>query len=400
MRVIVIGAGVVGAATAYFLARSGHEVTVLDRQGQPGQGASFGNAGQLSYSYTDTLADVGMLRRLPGMLLGRDRGMRIQIDLPLLPWGVRFLWRCTRGRADAATVELLHLAARSANALESLLKDAPLDFGYRAAGKLMITGSAQTLAGLQRRADLKRQHGVRVDIVDAKESLAIEPALDAWRSPIAGAAYARNDSAGDAETFTRSLCNHLITHGLARVITGTDVQHLVRHRGRIVGVQTASGLLESDAVVICAGIGARKLVRGLPLCLPIYPLKGYSLTAAPGPRAPTVSLTDLDRRIVFATLAGRVRLAGLADCVGDDDSIDTQRVTELMRLGSEVLPEAAHFDAAQPWAGLRPATPSGLPLVGATRVPGLFLNVGHGALGWTLACGTAQQLAEQLPKRA
>lgn len=400
MRVIVIGAGVVGAATAYFLARAGHEVTVLDRHSRPGQGTSFGNAGQLSYSYTDTLADIGMLRRLPGMLLGRDRGMRIQLGLTLLPWGVNFLWRCTRRRADEATVHLLHLAARSANALESLLNDAPLDFGYRPAGKLMITGSAQTLAGLQRRADLKRQHGVRVDIVDAKESLAIEPVLEAWRSKILGAAYSRNDSAGDAEIFTRSLCDHLVSRGLARVNTGTDVERLVRHRGRIIGVQTPSGLLESDAVVICAGIGARKLVRGLPVCIPIYPLKGYSLTAAPGPSAPNVSLTDLDRRIVFATLAGRVRLAGLADCVGEDDSIDKQRVTELMRLGNEVLPEAARLDTAQPWAGLRPATPSGLPIVGGTRVPGLFLNVGHGALGWTLACGTAQQLAEQMPERA
>lgn len=396
MRIIVVGAGVVGAATAYFLAQRGHDVTVLDRHEQPGLGASFGNAGQLSYSYTDTLADAGMLRRLPGMLLGRDRAMRIRIDLALVPWGLRFLARCTQRQADHATVQLLQLAAKSASALESLLKDAPLDFGYRPAGKLMITSSAQTLAGLRRRAELKRQHGVRVDIVDAKDSVAIEPALQAWRSPIAGAAYAENDSAGDAEIFTRGLCNHLVTHGLARILTGMEVQRLVRHRGRIAGVQTSSRMLEADAVVICAGVGARRLMRDQLVCIPIYPLKGYSLTCTPGPRPPCVSLTDLDRRIVFANLAGRVRLAGLADCVGDDASIDAQRVSELRRLGTEVLPEAGHLDAAMPWAGLRPATPSGLPLVGGTRIPGLFLNVGHGALGWTLACGTAQQLAEQL----
>lgn len=397
MRIIIVGAGVVGAATAYFLAQRGHEITVLDRHARPGQGASFGNAGQLSYSYTDTLADVGMLRRLPGMLLGRDPAMRIRIDLALVPWGLRFLARCTRRQADVATVQLLQLAAESASAMEALLKHAPLDFGHRPAGKLMITASPQTLVGLRRRAELKRQHGVTVDIVDAKDSLAIEPALADWRSPIAGAAYARDDSAGDAEVFTRSLCDHLVTHGLARIITGVDVQRLLRHRGRIAGVQTESGTLEADAVVICAGVGTRRLVRGLPVCIPIYPLKGYSLTCAPGPRAPRVSLTDLDRRIVFANLAGRVRLAGLADCVGEDATIDVQRVSELRRLGNEVLPEAGDLDAAMPWAGLRPATPSGLPMVGSTRVPGLFLNVGHGALGWTLACGTARQLAEQLP---
>nr|WP_298718080.1 FAD-dependent oxidoreductase [uncultured Steroidobacter sp.] len=397
MRVIIVGAGVVGAATAYFVARRGHEVTLIDRHPQPAQGTSFGNAGQLSYSYTDTLADPKLLRRLPGMLLGRDVGMRILMDAALVPWGVRFLWNCTRRRADRGTVRLLQLASESAAALEDLLEDIPLDFAHRPAGKLLLTSSEQTLAGLRRRAELKRMHGVQIEIIGADECMSIEPALTGWRAKIAGAAYSRNDSAGDSLAFTRGLCERLSERGACKLELGTEVRHLVRHRNRVVGVETQQGCIEADAVIVCAGVDSTRLLRGSRLCVPIYPLKGYSVTPEVGPHPPQVSLTDLDRRIVFSNLGGRIRLAGLADCVGIDRSVDEQRVADLVRLGRDVLPESARFDEPlRAWAGLRPATPSGLPIVGRTSVNGLYLNVGHGALGWTLACGTARQLAGQL----
>lgn len=396
MRVIIVGAGVVGAATAYFVARRGHEVTLVDRHSEPAQGASFANAGQLSYSYTDTLADPRLLRRLPGMLLGRDVGMRILMDFALLPWGARFLWNCTRRRADDNTVRLLQLASESAAALEELLADIPLEFAHRAAGKLLLTSSPQTLAGLQRRAELKRMHGVRIDIVDAADCISIEPALSGWRAKIAGAAYSSDDSAGDALRFTRELCARLSERGACKLELGIEVR-LLRHRGRVIGVETQHGRIEADAVIVCAGVDTTRLLRGTGLCIPIYPLKGYSVTPEPGPQPPQVSLTDLDRKIVFSNLDGRIRLAGLADCVGIDRSVDERRVADLVELGRAVLPESARFDSPlRAWAGLRPATPSGLPIVGRTAVNGLYLNVGHGALGWTLACGTARQLAAQL----
>lgn len=397
MRVIIVGAGVVGAATAYFVAKLGHQVTLIDRHSAPAQGASFANAGQLSYSYTDTLADPKLLRRLPGMLLGRDVGMRVLLDLPLLPWGVRFLWNCTRERADRNTVRLLQLASESADALEALLDDIPLEFSHRPAGKLLLTSSSQTLAGLQRRAELKRIHGVQIDIVGAAECMSIEPALNGWRDKIAGAAYSRADDAGDALAFTRGLCERLSERGACKLETGVEVRRLLRHRNRIVGVETQHGRVEADAVIVCAGVDTRRLLRGTGLCVPIYPLKGYSVTPEPGPHPPQVSLTDLDRRIVFSNLDGRIRLAGLADCVGIDPSVDEARVADLVRLGRAALPDSARFDSPlRAWAGLRPATPSGLPIVGPTAVDGLYLNVGHGALGWTLACGTARQLASRL----
>lgn len=397
MRVIIVGAGVVGAATAYFVAKRGHDVTLLDQHAQPAQGASFANAGQLSYSYTDTLADPGLIAKLPAILLGRDSGMHIRFDSALLPWGVRFLWQCTRRRADRNTLQLLRLAAKSAAALEELLAEVPLEFGHRPAGKLMLTSSPMTLQRLQRRADLKRNHGVRVDIIDAKECVAIEPALAGWRGQLAGAAYAREDSAGDAQRFTRELCAALVSRNLCKILTDIKVHGLERRSGRIIGVQTSRGLLEADATIVCAGTGTPALLKGSGARVSIYPLKGYSVTPQAGTHPPSVSLTDLDRRIVFANLDGRVRLAGLADCVGGDATVDMQRVNYLVQLGQQVMPEAARFDASlQPWAGLRPATPSGVPMVGATAVRGLYLNVGHGALGWTLACGTGQLLAEQL----
>lgn len=397
MRVIIVGAGVVGITTAYFVAKHGHEVTVVDRHPLPAQAASFANAGQLSYSYTDTLADPGTLRRLPSMLLGRDIAMRISPDPALLPWGLRFLRQCTHERSDRNTVRLLHLAAESAQALDELLTDAPIRFDHRPAGKLMLTASAEKLNSLRRRAALKLEHGVRVDIVSAAECRSIEPALEGWRSDIAGAAYAENDHAGDARVFTRGLAEHLAVKGLAKIGTDIDVQELVRHRNRIVGACTRDGVTEADAVIVCAGVGTANLLRGTGLCVPIYPLKGYSVSPPPGANPPQVSLTDLDRRIVFSNLGGRVRLAGLADCVGMDATIDAQRVNDLVQLGRSAMPEAARFDSQlEAWAGLRPATPSGLPIIGRTRLRGLLLNVGHGALGWTLACGTARSVAAQL----
>lgn len=396
MRVIIVGAGVVGAATAYFAAKQGHEVTLIDRNPYPAGDASYANAGQLSYSYTDTLADPGLLRRLPGMLLGRDPGMRISLDLSLLPWGMRFLRYCTRRQADRNTARLLDLASESALSLEELLRDVAIDFHHARAGKLVLTSSPQKLDGLRRRAALKRANGVEVDIVDGNEARSIEPALAGWRDTIAGAAFARKDSVGDARAFTQGLCNYLESAGCI-FLRDTLVRGLIRHGRRIIGVDTPRGPINADAVVLCTGVGTRKLLRGTGLYVPIYPLKGYSVTHAPGPNPPRVSLTYLDGRIVFANIGGPMRLAGLADCVGYDASVDPQRIADLVRAGRAVMPDAMQFESSQQaWAGLRPATPSGLPIIGRTRLPGLFLNVGHGALGWTLACGSARQLATQL----
>lgn len=397
MRVIIVGAGVVGVTTAYFVAQRGHDVTLLERHSQPAQDTSFANAGQLSYSYTDTLADPGMLRRLPSLLLGRDIGMRIRIDTALIPWGLGFLWQCTRAKADRNTLELLRLATDSAQALDRLLADVALNFDHRPAGKLMVTASTQTLAGLRRRAVLKGEHGARIDVIGPAECKAIEPALEGWRGEIAGASYSENDHVGDARTFTRGLFEHLQTSRLCDIKTGVAVTGLRLQGHRVTGVETATGPIEADAVIVCSGIGTRRLLRGTGIRVPLYPLKGYSVTQPPGSRPPRVSITDLDRRIVFANLGGRIRLAGLADCVGIDASINPQRIADLVALGRDVMPEAARYDEPrEPWAGLRPATPSSLPIVGSTRLHGLYLNVGHGALGWTLACGTASRLAAVL----
>jgi len=394
MRVVIIGAGVVGATTAYFIARRGHDVTLLERREHVALETSFANAAQLSYSYTDTLAGPGFISKLPAMLLGRDVGMRIRLDPALIAWGLRFLSHCNRRAADRGTLQLLDLAAASRSALEWLLTQVPLEFGRRAAGKLMVTASAETLANLQRRAEQKRQHGVTVEIIDYRRCCELEPALAAWRGRIAGAAYAPSDDVGDAHRFTRALCEHLVATRLGRVLTNIEARKLLLQRGRIVGVQTGQGDLEADVVVICAGIRSRALLRTVGLAVPLYPLKGYSVTAAAGPTPTQMSITDVDRRIVFATLRDRVRLAGFADCRGNDTTVDARRIADLVGLGRSVLPDAAQFEGElQAWAGLRPATPSGLPIVGPTRVRGLYLNVGHGGLGWTLACGSAQQLA-------
>jgi D-amino-acid dehydrogenase len=398
MRVIIIGAGVVGATTAYFVARRGHEVTMIERNAQAACGTSLANAAQLSYSYTDALASPGMLRNLPAILRGKDLATRMRLDAALIPWGARFLWHCSRRRSDSNTVALLHLAMRSAAAMATLLSDIPLDFCQRTAGKLILTSSPRALGNLRQRAELKRRHGVAVEILTRAECLVKEPALEDWHGgDIAGAAYAPQDAVGDPHLFATRLCSHLTSQGRIKLIPDTSVAALQQHQGRVVGIDTPRGVIEGDAVVICAGVGANALLRPLGLSVPIYPLKGYSITAALGSHTPQVSITDLDRRIVFAKLGSQVRLSGFVDFAGEDASIDACRIADLARLGRSVLPEAAKLDRDfKPWAGLRPATPSSLPIVGRTRIPGVHLNIGHGGLGWTLACATAHDLAEQL----
>ena len=397
MRVVIVGAGVVGLTTAYFVAKLGHEVTVLERDATVANGTSRANAGQLSYSYTDTLASPGFLWRLPAIMLGRDRGMQVRFDATLVSWGLQFLRHCNRRDSDANTVHLLRLADESMRAMEELLADVPLQFAARVAGKLLVTSSAKVFSQLSRRTELKRRHGTTIEIVSHYRCRELEPALAHWRTPIAGGAFAPMDWVGDSHLFSRELCAQLTARSMSKILTRAPVVRLMQHRGRVVGVRTAAGEIEADVVVVCTGASANQLLRDVASGVCIYPLKGYSVTCAPGPDAPQVSITDLDRRIVFANLDGRVRVAGLADCRGNDPAIDERRVADLVTLCREVLPGAADFvGTTSPWAGLRPATPSGLPIVGRTRIPGLLLNLGHGGLGWTLACGTAQKLAAAL----
>ena len=269
-----------------------------------------------------------------------------------------------------------------------------LEFAHRKAGKLIIYGDAGSLDGAARLAEAKRAKGIAIEVLDEKAAKALEPALDHYRAGIAGAVHAPGDAVGDCALFTRALVKAAASRHGTRIRNGVAVTGFLGDRRGLKGVATGSGAHEAQAIVLAAGLHSPDLGRLLGIDLPLYPVKGYSLTAPAGRHAPDVSLTDRSARLLIARLGDKVRAAGLADLDGWHDQPDQKRIEGMRAQVQRLFPEAADWDRAQPvWMGRRPMTPDGRPLIGPSAIPGLFLNVGHGGLGWTLACGSARRLA-------
>ncbi len=402
MRICVLGAGIVGLATAWQLRQHGHKITVIDRD-QPGHGASGGNGAQLSYSYVAPLADPGIWGQLPKLLLAADSPLKLRPRLDPLQWlwGLRFLAACRAGTAQATTAQLLKLAFESRAAFDAMRAQLQPDCDFSATGKLVLYDSPEGLAGAGRQLALQRRMGSQQQLVSAQECVAIEPALDGYRRHIAGAVYTPSECAADCFKLCQALAQALAADGV-HMLTRHAVRGLVQRAGRAVAAQTSAGEIEADAFVVALGTASHALGRQLGVYLPVYPLKGYSITVAADPApgaAPRVSVTDSARKVVFARLGARLRVAGMAEIVGADTHIPPARIRTLIDATQAVFPQcSSSFDAPAPWTGMRPATPTGLPIVGRVgRAPAnVLFNTGHGALGFTLAFGTAARIAAQL----
>ncbi|HEY3146142.1 MAG TPA: FAD-dependent oxidoreductase [Dongiaceae bacterium] len=396
MRIIVVGGGVVGVTSAYWLRLAGHEVALIERETQAGRGISAGNGGQLSYAYVEPLAGPDLWTKFPAILLGFDSAVRMRPDLSLdsIRWGLAFLRQCLGRRQADALKALLVLAAESHRALAELLNDVPLAFDYAPAGKLILYRDAKSLARAEKLAEIKRTYGFRLEIADRARCLALDPALIGYGNDFAGGVYAPEDAAGDCALFTRGLYAHLARAMGVEALSGRRVTHLLSRNGRVAGAALETGEMPADAVVLANGIAAPRLAATVGLKLPIEPVKGYSVTAPARPEAPIVSLTDRADKIVFAHLGHRLRAAAFADLDGWSPAIDPERARHVLALARHLFPHGADWSRAEPvWAGQRPMTPSGVPLIGESGVPGLYLNAGHGGLGWTLACGAGKRLA-------
>jgi D-amino-acid dehydrogenase len=399
MRIIVIGGGVVGVASAYWLRLAGHEVALVEQDSEAGRGISAGNGGQLSYAYVEPLAGPDLWTKFPSILLGLDSAVRMRPDLSMesIRWGLAFLRQCVGKRQADSLKALLLLAAESHRALAELLADVPLAFDYAAAGKLILYRDAGSLARAGKLAQIKRDYGFRLEILDRAQCLALDPALSGYGDAFAGGVYAPEDAAGDCALFTRGLYAHLGNAMGVEVHGSTRALHLIARGGRIAGVELDRGECLADATVLANGIDASRLAATAGVKLPIEPVKGYSVTAPARPEAPFVSLTDRAEKIVFAHLGGRLRAAAFADLDGWSPAVNPDRARQLLALARRLLRHGAEGCRAEPvWAGQRPMTPSGVPLIGESGVPGLYLNAGHGGLGWTLACGAGKRLAGML----
>ena len=391
MKICVIGAGVTGLTAAYCLSKRGHHVTVVDAQQGPGLGAS--------YSYVAPLADPGVWTSLPKYLLSKNSPLlwKPSLDVRQWYWLCAFLAACNSASSRATTISLLQLAFHSRNELHKLKEEASLDFDFRQAGKLVMLDSAEAAAAAERQVRFQSAFGSVQKMLDIKQCIEIEPALAPAAGRWVAGVYTHGEEVGDCAAFCAQLQQEISRRFPAtQFLFGTSVTKGIVRRGRLQAVATDQGELEANAFVLSGGVGSTGFMEALGLRLPVYPLKGYSITLPANDAAPSVSITDLGQKVVYARIGDRLRVAGRVEIVGDDKQIHAGRCLDLKRGALDTFPGLEDTSDIKPWAGQRPATPSGLPLIGPARVKGLYLNTGHGALGWTLACGSASLLAAQI----
>jgi D-amino-acid dehydrogenase len=402
LRVCVLGAGIVGLATAYELRRAGHEVTVVDAAADVGTGASGGNGGQLSYAYVQPLADPSIWLQLPHLLLSRASPFRIRpaLDTRQWAWACRFLLACNAAQSGATTAKLLAVAATSRMQFDAMREREALDCDYSATGKLVLLRTDAAFAAARRQMALQRAlGGPPQEAVGAGEVLAIEPALAHAQVPIAGAIFTPSECAADCRKVCVALARVLQEQGVTFRLAA-PVRGFARRAARVLAVRTDTGDVAADQFVVALGAASAPLARQCGVRLPLYPLKGYSITVPLGESsmAPRVNITDSARKVVFARVGERLRVAGMAELVGDDSTIPAARIDSLEESLRCLFPACSGAPDLQAWTGMRPATPTGEPIVGrrAGGPDNLVFNTGHGALGFTLAFGTALQVTQLL----
>ncbi len=403
MRVIVLGAGVVGVTTAYALARDGHEVTVIERACSVATETSKANGAQLSFSYTDPMATPNMLLRLPSVLMGKDPAFQVKkvFSKDLICWGLSFVRNCSPYSVSKNLMQLLTLATESEVAFRQIVSDLKLPSVNRSTGKLLVAQTDKSFRAGAGRAALKRKLGVKVETLSKAEALEVEPLLDEWQRPIAGVFYSPEDETYDAHEFTKSLARYCYDDAGVRFHLSTNIEKLIFDHRKVVGVKTDKGEFRGDACIVCLGPFGGKFLADYGIKLNMYPIKGHSVSFPTGTRKLNVSITDLERKMVFANLGHKLRVAGLSDFVGHDLSVDEKRVKHMVETAQSVLPVAADYSHQfNKWSGLRPAMPDGIPEIGPSKFDGLFLNMGHGMLGWTLAMGSANRITTALRQKA
>lgn len=405
MKICVLGAGVIGLTTAWYLSEAGHDVTIVDRHAGACADASAANGGQLSYAFVTPLASPATLLKLPSLLIAKGSPIRLRpgLDPQLISWGVRFLLACRSATVRDTVAAQLALAAVSRDELSRLSQTLELAFGLRTAGKLVLFRSQGEFEAA-RSAIIDKSGGDTQQILTPAECLTLEPALKLSQRELAGGIFTASEQVGDCAAFCAALAARLQRRNNVEWLLDTPVIGPVRSGGRLVAVDTGKGQVQVDRFVLCMGASSSAFARACGFYLPIYPVKGYSITLQPDAGADVLrhSVTDIERKLVFAPLARdegiAIRVAGIADLDGNDRSIDPARVDILRRASAELLGMEADGDI-QPWCGLRPMTPDSRPIIRPAPLPGLFVNSGHGMLGWTLACGSARLTADMIDGR-
>ncbi len=401
MRVIIVGAGVIGVATAHALLARGHQVTVIERRSGPGEETTRANGGQVSASHADPWPSPENLINALGWL-GRENApllLRLKADPALWRWCLGFLVNCTSSAARRNTERMLRVDEHGRRKLAEVAETTGLSFEQRSEGILHVFRDREAFMRAAGQAALVSKLGCRRESVDPSGCLEIEPALADFEA-LAGGYYCADDWTGNAHAFTVGLAAECAERGV-RFIYDASIAGLSRRGRAITGVETTHGLFRADAYVIAAGCASPYIARTVGLRVPVYPAKGYSVTVPvkASKAAPTVGIIDDARKHVYSRLGDRLRIAGMAEVGGFDVRIDQPRADHILESALQIFPDFGDRDKAEFWAGLRPQTPDSVPIIGRTAFNNLFLNTGHGTLGWTMACGAADILADVIEIR-
>ena len=396
MKVIVLGAGIVGVTSAYQLARAGHEVTVVDRQPGPALETSFANAGEVSFGYCSPWAAPGIPMKAMKWLFMQHAPLilRPKVDMAMLAWMAQMLRNCTSARYALNKSRMLRLADYSRVSLAALREETGITYDERMQGTLQLFRSEAQLDASAKDVKALAADGIPYEVLDPEGCIRVEPALKHVREKIVGGLLTPKDETGDCFKFAGALAEKAkafgVTFNYGSIIRGLDVEG-----GRVTGVVTAHGRLQADAVVVALGSFSPLLVRPHGIRLPVYPVKGYSLTIpiTDASRAPESTVMDETYKIAITRLGDRIRVGGMAEISGYTNDLGEPRRLTLQHSVTDLFP-GGDVSKASFWSGLRPMTPDGTPVIGPTKVAGLYLNTGHGTLGWTMSSGSARLVAD------
>jgi len=402
MHVAILGSGVIGVTTAWYLAKAGHTVTVIDRQPGPASETSFANAGQVSPGYSAPWAAPGIpLKAIKWLMMEHaPLILRPAADPAMYTWLFAMLRNCTSARYAVNKARMVRLAEYSRDQLMALRAETGIQYDQRMQGTLQLFRTEAQLDGIGKDVEVLRQGGVPFEVLDRAGCIAVEPGLAHARDPFVGGLRLPNDETGDCFKFTNALAALAAERGVTFQYD-THIHRLVTSGGRVEAVETSRGVVKADAYVVALGSYSPFLVKPLGLRLPVYPVKGYSITAPirDASRAPESTLLDESFKIAITRLGDRIRVGGMAEISGFTHDLPERRRKTLEMSVDSLFPGAGDLAAATYWTGLRPMTPDGTPVVGATALPNLYLNTGHGTLGWTMACGSGSVLADLISGR-
>ncbi|GMQ46866.1 D-amino acid dehydrogenase [Vibrio sp. 10N] len=397
MKVIVLGSGVIGLTSAWYLSQAGFDVTVVDRQSRAGEETSFANAGQISYGYSSPWAAPGIPTKAIKWLFEQHAPLKIKPSLnpELLRWASQMLTNCQLDKYKLNKSRMLTIANRSRRCLAQLNQDLNLQYQGRTQGTLQIFRTHKQLDAIEKDMALLAESGTRFELFNTKQCLQQEPGLANMNGDLVGGLYLPDDETGDCYLFCQQLQKMAEQSGV-KFLFNTQVHALITEKHRVVGVTTSQGTITGEHFVVALGSYSKALLQPHGIDLPIYPVKGYSLTLPiiDPSHAPSSTIMDETYKVAVTRFDDRIRVAGTAELAGFDPALPDKRLATLNHVVSDLFPKGVDLGRAEYWTGFRPMTPDGTPIIGKTQLNNLYTNTGHGTLGWTMACGSADILTE------